>query len=148
MSLETVVANQIAWERTCPDAITSDMIWKMDVYRASLFFVDLARRDMRRAKKLEFDQNLSSQLLRAVGSVSANFSEGFSRSTRADRLRFLDYALGSDRECVTWYRMAADVVPPEALADRLILIARIRSLLLGYIGSVRRRKRKGHEFEP
>lgn len=148
MSLETIAADQSAWECTCPQAITSDVIWKMDAYRASLFLADLARRDMRRAAKHGFDKALASQLLCAVGSISANFSEGYSRSTYADRLRFLDYSLGSDRECITWYRMAADVIPPDALADRLILIAQIRALLLGFIGSVRKRNKGRREFEP
>jgi four helix bundle protein len=147
MSLETVAAEQAAWERTCHPAITSDVIWKLDAYRASLFLIHLARRDMRRASKRDFDAELSRQLLRSAGSVSANLAEGFSRSTRADRLRFLDYALGSDRECVSWYETAADVVPPETRSDRFILLARIRSLLLGLIRSYRKRDPRDR-FEP
>jgi four helix bundle protein len=147
MSLETVAAEQDAWERTCHPAITSDVIWRLDAYRASLFLIHVVRQDMRLASKLEFDAELSSQLLRSAGSVSANLSEGFSRSTRADRLRFLDYSLGSDRECISWYATAADVVPVETMNDRLILLARIRSLLLGLIRSLRRRN-TGHDFEP
>jgi four helix bundle protein len=148
MSLETVAAEQAAWERTCHPAITSDVIWKLDAYRASLFLIYLARQDMRRASTREFDAKLSGQLLHAAGSVSANLAEGFSRSTRADRLRFLDYALGSDRECISWYCTAGDVIPTDTMNDRLILLARIRSLLLGLIRSLRRRNPPRHPFEP
>jgi four helix bundle protein len=147
MSLETVAAEQAAWERICHPAITSDAIWKLDAYRASLFLIHVARQDMRLAMKHQFDAELSGQLLRAAASVSANLAEGFSRSTRADRLRFMDYALGSDRECMSRYTTAADVVPAETMSDRLILLARIRSLLLGLIRSLRRRSPR-HDFEP
>ena len=147
MSLETVAAEQAAWERTCHAAITSDTIWKLDAYRASLFLIHVARQDMRLASKHDFDAELSSQLLRSAGSVSANLAEGFSRSTRADRLRFLDYALGSDRESISRYTTAVDVISPETMSDRLILLARIRSLLLGLIRLWRKRN-PGHDFEP
>jgi four helix bundle protein len=147
MSRESLVAEQAAWEQTCHEAITSDVIWKLDAYRTSLFLIDLARHDMRRAKTREFDRELSSQLLRCAGSVSANLAEGFSRSTRADRIRFLDYALGSTRECISWYRTAADVMPIETLNDRYILLGRIRSLLLGLIRSVRKRNSDRRRFE-
>jgi four helix bundle protein len=147
MSLESVAAEQAAWEQTCHPAITSDVIWKLDAYRASLFLIHVVRQDMRLAVKRHFDTELSGQLLHAAGSINANLAEGFSRSTRADRLRFLDYALGSDRECVSWYCTAADVMPVDTMNDRFILLARIRSLLLGLIRSLRRRDPR-RRFEP
>ena len=148
MSHESVLAEQTAWERTCPEAITSDVIWSLDAYRAALFLIDLARNDMRIAAKLHYDRRLAGQLLGSVGSISANIAEGYSRSSRADRLRFYDYALGSNRECFSWYGVAGDVVPADALNDRLVLLARIRSLLLGLIRSLRKRNTARRQFEP
>jgi four helix bundle protein len=46
---------------------------------------------------------LSDQLYEAVGSVSANLAEGYSRGTGKDRARFYEYALGSARESRDWY---------------------------------------------
>ncbi len=146
MSYESIAAQQAAWERTCHEAITSDVIWKLDVYRASLFLLHLARADAKLVAKHSLDHELAGQLLHAAGSVSANIGEGFSRSSRADRLRFLDYALGSDRESMSWYYAAADVFPTDTVDDRMILLARIRSLLLGLIRSTRARARR--PFEP
>ena len=137
MSHETVVADQAAWERTCPDAITSDAIWSLDAYRASLYLLDLSRGDMRLAGKLHLDFGLRGQLLQAAGSVGANLAEGYSRSTRADRLRFYCYALGSVRECLIRYHAVADELPATVFQDRLLLLARVRSLLLGLIRSTR-----------
>jgi four helix bundle protein len=139
MSRESIEADQTAWERTCHEAIRSDVLWTLDAYRASLFLIHLARRDARVVAKHALDPKLPGQLLHAAGSVSANISEGYSRSTRADRLRFFDYALGSDRECVTWYSESADDLAPEVLGDRFLLLARIRALLLGLITSIRKR---------
>jgi four helix bundle protein len=146
MSLESVAAQQAAWERSCHDAITSDVIWRLDAYRASLFLLDLARADAKLVAKRSIDGELAGQLLHSVASVSANLGEGFSRSSRADRLRFLDYSLSSDREALAWYYAASDLFPAETTDDRLILIARIRSLRLGLIRSTRARARP--RFEP
>lgn len=126
---------QQAWELTCSPMITSDVIWKLDAYRAAMFLIHVARQDCAR---LRIDHELASQLRRAVGSVGAILSEGYSRSTRRDRLRFLGYALASVRECVAWYEDSRDLLAEKIVDDRLVLVARIRALLLGMIRSLRR----------
>jgi four helix bundle protein len=123
----------------------------LDAYRASLFLLHVAKADVRRLIASGSDKELTSQLIRGAGSVSANISEGYSRPTRADRLRFLGYALGSTRECVTWYLATADETEsPQILGSRLVLLARTRALLLGLIRSTRspRNRGTGSEFEP
>jgi four helix bundle protein len=139
MSLETVIAEQVTWESSCPEAITSDSLWTLDAYRAALYLLDVARRDTRAMRRHHAAPGLRNQLLTSTGSVSANLAEGYSRSTRADRLRFYDYALGSARETVTWYYAAADYLSPSTFGDRLLLVARVRSILLGLIRSTRSR---------
>lgn len=86
------------WLEEVPDAICDDALWRMQVYRLALFSADLARRDT--CKLVEHPQmrSLSDQLYRAVGSISANISEGYSRASRRDQARFYEYALGSARE--------------------------------------------------
>src|SRR4051812_17733926 len=106
---------QLAWEQTCSQAITSDVLWKLDVYRVAMYLIHVARQDCRRGRRSRADPWLLSQLIRAAGSVSANLSEGYSRPTRTDRLRFLGYALGSTRECISWYEALRD-----ELSDDLI----------------------------
>src|SRR5688572_1285033 len=105
MSNQAPVA-QLTWESTCSPAITSDVIWKLDAYRAALYLLHTAGEDRRALRASSLDDAVANQLLRAAGSVSANLAEGYSRSTRTDRLRFLSYALGSARECTTWYEAA------------------------------------------
>src|SRR5690349_21830376 len=52
---------------------------------------------------------VAGQLLRSLGSITANIAEGYGRGTGADRARFYEYALGSAREAREWYRAAAAV---------------------------------------
>ncbi|HVT39401.1 MAG TPA: four helix bundle protein [Gemmatimonadaceae bacterium] len=132
---------QLVWEKRRSQGITSDVIWKLDAYRAALFLLHVARADNRALLAAYPADDIARQLIRAAGSTSANVAEGYSRATRADRLRFLDYALGSTRECVTWYEAVRDSVLPDALIEeRLQLLMRIRALLLGLIRSFRERK--------
>jgi hypothetical protein len=36
---------QRAWELTCSRAVTSDVLWKLDAYRAALFLLHVSRGD-------------------------------------------------------------------------------------------------------
>jgi four helix bundle protein len=148
MQLQGASEEQIAWEKVCPPAITSDVIWKLDVYRAALFLLHVARIDGRALTAAWPADHVGLQLTSAAGSISSNLGEGYSRSTRPDRLRFLDYALGSARECIVWYQAARGVLPDDVIEQRLVLVARIRSLLLGLIRSTRERNPKRTRFEP
>ena len=140
MRLPEPSAEQLAWERTCSRAITSDTVWKLDVYRAALFLIYCARADIRSIPGLRFEDELADQLLTAAASVSAHIGESYGRWGVADQLKFLGYALGSVRECISWYEGSRDRLLPGVVDDRELLIARIRALLLGYIRSLRKRR--------
>ena len=128
---------QRAWELTCSRALTTDVIWKLDAYRAALFLLHVSRGDCQVVRAARPDDTTPPQLTSAAASASAHLSEGYSRSTRADRLRFLGYSLGSARECVSWYEATRGVLPDETIEERLMLVMRVRSLLLGLIRSLR-----------
>ena len=138
--METLRAlpNQLEWEKTCHRAITSDAIWKLDAYRASMFLLHLSNQDCSVLRRSRCYDDLTAQLIDASGSVSANLAEGYSRATRVDRVRFLGYSLGSVRECITWYSGAEPILTRPVVDNRLDLIMRVRFLLLGLISSVRR----------
>jgi four helix bundle protein len=139
---------QRAWESTCSAAITSDVLWKLDAYRAALFLLHLARDDCKALRAARPDEKIAPQLLSAAASISAHLGEGYSRPTRADRLRFLGYALGSTRECVPWLEAARGVLPDPVIDERLVLVMRLRSLLLGLIRSTRGDSGDPTRFEP
>jgi four helix bundle protein len=84
-------------------------------------------------------EKVSGQLYAAVGSVVANIAEGYSRSSGRDRARIFEYALGSVRESMTWYRSAEPVLDAEIVSGRLNTLEEIRRLLLAIIPRERNR---------
>ena len=121
------------WERCVPGEITSDVLWKVQVYRLALFLSDLSWTD---ATKLVRDQRtraLSDQLYRSVGSVGANIAEGYSRGSGKDRTRFYEYARGSAREGRDWYYKGRYVLGEAVAAHRIRLLTQIIKLLLKMI---------------
>lgn len=73
---------------------------------------------------------LSDQLYRAVGSIGANISEGYSRSSGKDRARFYEYALGSARESRGWFYKSRHVLGENVAEHRMRLTTQIIRLLL------------------
>ncbi len=117
------------WEKVVPKEISNDSLWKMKAYRLSLYAADLGWFDAKRISENHFFE-VSDQLLRAIGSVSANLAEGYSRSTGKDRARFYEYALGSAREGRDWYLKAKYILGNAVVNHRIILITEIIRLLL------------------
>ena len=83
--------------------------------------------------------NESNQLCRALGSISANIAEGYSRGSGKDRSRFYEYALGSARESRDWYYKARHVLGQPVVDHRLDLLSQIIRLLLVMIPDQRGR---------
>jgi four helix bundle protein len=84
-------------EKGAPETFKADTLWKAKAYRLALYLSDLCWQDGTVLLKDKRTVSLADQLYRAVGSVSANLAEGFSRSTGKDRALFYQYALGSAR---------------------------------------------------
>lgn len=118
------------WLTTVPVEITGDSLWKMEAYRLSLFVGDLAWRDVTKLGADFRTRNLSDQLYRAVGSLAANVSEGYSRSSGKDRARFYEYALGSAREARGWYYEGRHILSNEVALHRMRLLTGVIRLLL------------------
>jgi four helix bundle protein len=78
-------------------------------------------------------QSLSAQLYAAASSIAANIAEGYSRSSGRDRARIFEYALGSVRESMSWYRAAEPVLGKPVVRDRLDRLEEMRRLLLAII---------------
>jgi four helix bundle protein len=121
------------WERSVPAEITGDSLWKMAAYRLALFASDLGWDDVTVLAADPRTRGLSDQLYRALGSISANLAEGYSRGTGRDRARFYEYALGSARETRDWYYKGRHVLGSETAAHRLQLLTRITKLLLAMV---------------
>jgi four helix bundle protein len=127
------------WIQSVPRSITGDILWKVQVYRLGLFAADIGWLDV---TKLMHDRRtlaLSSQLYQALGSISANTAEGYSRSSGKDRARFYEYALGSAREARDWYYKGRHVLGEQVVEHRTELITQIIRLLLVMVPDQRSR---------
>jgi four helix bundle protein len=122
--------NYDEWEKTVPSTLSDDALWKMKVYRYSLFLSDICWSDVSKLVKDMRTKSLSDQLYRAVGSVSANLEEGYSKLSAKDRARFYEYALGSARESRGWYYRGRHVLGVEVFSHRAALLTEIIKMLL------------------
>lgn len=141
------VVNYQEWLKTMPELFTGDTLWKMVVYRYALFLADLAWHDVTKLMNDRRTIGLSEQLYEAVGSVGANISEGYSRSSGKDRARFYEYALGSARESRGWYYDGRFVLGEEVAAHRMQFLTQIIRLLLTITPEERTRTIREEEGE-
>ncbi|MGA3284150.1 MAG: four helix bundle protein [Verrucomicrobiota bacterium] len=109
----------------------------MEVYRLSLFAGDLGWRDATKLMRDRRTLKLSDQLYSAVGSISANLAEGYSRSSHKDQARFYEYSLGSAREARNWYFEGRHVLGEPIASHRMQLLTQIIRHLLNIIPSER-----------
>ena len=144
--------NYQEWELTVPEGIKNDSLWRMEAYRLALFATDIGWQDATKLMSDARTTNIASQLFRALGSISANLAEGYSRGTGKDRARFYEYALGSARESRDWYFKARHLLPEVVSEHRLNLMNQIIRLLLVMVphqrGQILKEETAVYEVEP
>jgi four helix bundle protein len=129
--------NYQEWISTVPNEFTMDALWRMEVYRLALFTGDLAWHDVTKLMRDRRTPGLSAQLYEAAGSIGANISEGYSRSSHKDQARFYEYSLGSARESRTWYWKGRHVLGETVALHRIQLLTHIIRHLLNIIPAER-----------
>jgi four helix bundle protein len=118
------------WLESVPDVLKQDSLWRVEAYRLSLYLSDCAWLDADTVARKRLARVYAHQLVRAVGSISANVAEGYSRRTGRERSQFYQYALGSAREGRDWYFKLRHVLDPETIAARLDPCTQVVRLLL------------------
>ncbi len=127
------------WEAGVPGEIKDDSLWKMRAYRLALFLTDVGWQDVTQLTRDRRTLALADQLYRALGSVSANLAEGYSRGGGRDRARFYEYALGSARESRDWYFKSRHVLGEAVAGHRLQVLTEVILLLLTMVPQARER---------
>ena len=122
--------NYNEWLKSVPVAITGDPLWTIEAYRLALFAAELGWHDVTKLMKDKRTMEVADQLYRALGSIGANISEGYSRGGGRDRARFYEYALGSARESRGWYYNGRHVLGETVVEHRMDLLTHIIRLLL------------------
>ncbi len=127
------------WEEEVITEIREDSLWKIKAYRLALFTSDIGWQDVSKLVTDGRTVKLSDQLYRALGSISANIAEGYSRGTGKDRARFYEYALGSARESRDWYYKGRHVLGEAVATHRIKLLSEVIRLLLTMVPQQRGR---------
>ena len=128
-----------AWLASVPPDITTDTIWRMAAYRYALFLSFRAQKDLPQILTHRRTRTHADQLLRAVGGISANIDEGYSRSSGKERAHFYEYALGSTREARGWYYKCSVAFPPDVVCARLGRLSQIVRILTVVVPQERER---------
>ena len=125
--------NYEEWLRSVPKEFTSDPLWTVEAYRLALFATELGWHDATKLMRDKRTFEVSDQLYRALGSIAANTSEGYSRSSGKERAHFYEYALGSARESRGWCYKGRHVLGEFVAEHRIHLLTQIIRLLLTMI---------------
>jgi four helix bundle protein len=116
-----------------PQATSGDPLQRMRAYRLACELVTESWPDAEKLTHHRTTEKVSGQLYAAVGSIAANLGEGYAHSSGKDRARIFEYALGSARESIAWFRSAEPVLGAEVVAKRVEKLDEIRRLLLAII---------------
>lgn len=127
------------WEKEVYPDIKNDVLWKVEAYRLSLYLADLCSFDTQNILQEKYF-SMADQLIRSAGSISANISEGYSRISNKEKVRFYEIAFGSAREARGWYFKSRHILIPELAKERILLITKNIKLLLNMISD----RRKAH----
>ena len=122
--------------RPPPDPATlerDDPLSRMTAVTLARELTALSWEDAEKLRSNEITEKIAGQLYASLGSILANLAEGYSRSSGKERARIFEYALGSVRESMMWYRMTTRVLGQELVDDRLVTLEQIRRLLLAII---------------
>ena len=144
----------IAWLRTVPTDFTADPLWRMSAYRYSLFLMTKSQDDLAFVLRCQETRALADQLIRAIGGISANIEDGYSRSSGRERAHFYEYSLSCSREGRGWYFRCGRAFPPKILTARLTLLTQIVRILTAVVPDERtstktwRKKRDEPEATP
>lgn len=142
--MDDVEARFEAWAGDPCNATVERLVWRLVMYRLASYALHVGWQDANRLARSPLTAPIAAQLYRALGSIGANIAEGYSRSSGADRVRLYEYALGSARESLVWYRAAQPMLGESDFASRAQILQRIIATLLVAIPVERARRIAKH----
>lgn len=119
------------WVGTVPERVKAEACWRFEAYPKALYLYELAWEDCAGLRQDARGRAVAEQMIRSVGSISANIEEGYARGVGGkDYLYFLRVAEGSARESKGWYFRARLILGPEVIEARQALLDEILSLIV------------------
>jgi four helix bundle protein len=110
-----------------------DPLSRMRAYQIAGELIPQAFQDASLLRADPRTERIAGQLYAAVCSIEANIGEAYSRSSGKDRALKFEYALGSVREAMSWYKGAIPLLGEETAMERLNRLEEIRRMLLAII---------------
>jgi len=110
-----------------------DPLGRMRVFQLAAAIIPDAFVDAQALRAEPITAEIAGQLYAAVCSIEAHISEGYSRSSGKDRARIFEYALGSVRESMSWYKSSVSVLGDVTVKNRRDRLEEMRRLLLAII---------------
>jgi len=86
-------------------------------------------------------REISNQLIRAVGSISANIEEGYGRGYGKEYPQFLRISRGSAREARGWYKRSSRLLSITTIEDRDKKLSSIIAMLSKSIQTLEEKKK-------
>jgi four helix bundle protein len=111
---------------------------KFGAYQKARELFDLVVEDVQILRMQSVSYRLIDQQLGSADSICANIEEGYGRASRAEYVRFLDFARGSARETRGRYERLKHWLAPDVIKQRVELIDEIIGILTSSIETMRR----------
>ena len=119
------------WGVTVPGRVKAEACWRFEAYPKALYVYELAWDDCDVLMRDERGRAVARQLIRSVGSISANIEEGHGRGVGGKSyLYFLRIAEGSARESKGWYFRARKMLGPAVVEARQALLDEVLALIV------------------
>ena len=112
---------------------SQDPLSRMRVFQLASELIPDCFADAKLIRTDPITEGLAGQLYAAVCSIEANISEGYSRSSGKDRALRFEYALGSVRESMSWYKSALPILGEGTVINRRNRLEEMRRMLLAII---------------
>ena len=116
-----------AWQEGVHASVRDDPLWEFKVYRKALFLYDLTWEDCEYLLKDRRGKEIAAQLIRSVGSISANIEEGYGRGYGKDYAYRLRIAIAEARESRGW--RGRKLLPVKVADHRMNLLSEIIAML-------------------
>ncbi len=111
-------------------------------YKKSNELWDLCWNDTEILMKDIRGKELTRQLIRSAGSISANIEEGYGRGNNKEYPHFLKIARGSAQESKGWYKKSKYLLNEDLISERHKLISEIIAIINSTIKTLENKRKK------
>jgi len=112
---------------------SQDPLSRMRVFQLARELIPDCFGDAKLIRAEPITEGIAGQLYAAVCAIEANVSEAYSRTSGKDRALRFEYALGSVRESMSWYKSAIPILGEATVKDRRDRLEEMRRMLLAII---------------